>query len=208
MCDNSIYKGEYYGYRESILEKAKEQSKSHKEGKSKNIHDIISLLKSKKIEGVNPENIFSISEHIIDSKLISLEDDFKKEYDDYFGESNEDNSNKYHYVWIAMSEEDFVIVVGKTSFSKKARSQYGDLFNSYNFLNSVTQHTIFEEISTEDEKRFLKSLHHKINNYIKRAIIIPISSNGIDFVNNIEKDIGRYLIDKEIPILNVESHEK
>ena len=107
------------------------------------------------------------------------------------------------YVWIGLTEEDFVVVVGK---SIKRANNLGDLFSSYRIWSGVTPRLITELITNEEEKRILAKIEKHVNGYIKKAIIIPNNKCIAKTINEQETIIGNILLSNNIPILNKYSH--
>ncbi|MFR1820603.1 MAG: hypothetical protein ACLSXK_04770 [Lactococcus petauri] len=115
-------------------------------------------------------------------------------------------SSLFFYVWIGLTDEDNVVVVGRSSFSQKARTSFGDLFKNYSIVGqSVTQEIILT-ILEPNKIEYLKSLEKRLNNFITKAIVIPIDVVTIDEASKKETEIGDYLLSCEVPILNLESH--
>ncbi|MDO4667016.1 MAG: hypothetical protein Q4A90_04175 [Streptococcus sp.] len=111
---------------------------------------------------------------------------------------------KEAYVWIGFDSDGFVLVVAKAQVNID-ENQYGDLFDFYKPYLSPTPRFILEldGFLTNQEYRMQKNLYKKMNDYMIKAIVIPI-----DRVNAhaLERKIGDKLLEKNIPILNKYSH--
>lgn len=109
--------------------------------------------------------------------------------------------NDFEYIWIGLSREDFVIVVGK-SHTNFANTDFGDLFKEYKL--PTTARFILDLEKGNDEVIKTWSL---INGYIKKAIIIKFTkSSKFPTAHDLEKGIGNLLLDENVPILNKYSH--
>lgn len=182
--------------------------------------------KERVIESLNQNNTFiskkdkktacQLVELLTDCDLISEtekifviklnEFDFKAFKKSFEGLSKQ--SDSYFYIWIGLTEEDNVVVVGRTSFSKEARTAFGDLFHRYSiFGQSITQEIILNIIEPS-KIDYLEDLNNRLNDFIVKAIIIPIDVLSNKEASIKETEIGDFLIKSKIPILNIESHKK
>lgn len=151
--------------------------------------------------------------------------DFRKVYDEKFNStSTSSNKGKFYYVWIALNSEGMVVVVGKTSFSKKQRNYFGDLFKDYPLFPAITQeilfHIVTDRIINSDKNNpaldslnpniieQIKLINAKVNQEITSAIIVPIDKKPETNVSNLEKTIGDILLNNQILILNGDSHKR
>lgn len=167
---------------------------------------------------VSPKNIFDIT--------LESNEDFKLKYKKYFERLLENDLTSYYYIWIGLSEGN-VVVVGRTSFSKNARSNFGDLFNKYNIFGGITQEILMKVIIYENEDinlndvasvnkldkiKQLEQLNEELNNFFTHAIIIPVdvgavnNKEAIHICSNVEKELGECLIKEKIKILNKDGH--
>ncbi len=151
--------------------------------------------------------------NIFITRLDSIEG-FKIKYKRYFGKLSGNDLSTYYYVWVGLSKGN-VVVVGRTSFSKKARSNFGDLFNRYNIFGGVTQEIIMKIIISEKEYldfKKIEQLNKDLNNFFTHAIIIPVDVGSVDgkdaikICSDVEKKIGEYLLQNNVKILNKEGH--
>lgn len=118
-----------------------------------------------------------------------------------------DVNGNSQYVWVGFTNDDFIVVVGKTKINFQKKS-FGDLFFKYKEWGpSVTPRLIFEVIASEDQKEKMNEIIKNVNGYIKKAIIIPFSNDFGISISELEKNIGNLLlIENDIPILNKYSH--
>lgn len=176
-----------------------------------------SIIQKKKFEdNLNNLTDMELVKLLGDSKLINhierifiqnLEELKPNEFKKHFEGLSED-SDIYFYVWVGLTKEDTVVVIGRSSFSKKARTFFGDLFRNYSIWGqSVTQEIILNIIEP-NQKKYLEDLNTRLNNFITKAIIVPLDVSSVDRASKSETEIGNYLISSEVPILNVESHKK
>lgn len=181
--------------REEIISGAIKQYNSKEVNKTAD--QLVELLTNKNSPTSEQEKVFI-------SKLNDVNfEEFKQNFE---GLSKE--SALYFYVWIGLTEKNDVVVVGRTSFSKQARSSVGDLFNSYSvFGHSKTQEIILNIIA-EDEIDYLKDLNNRLNQFIEKAIIVAIDVSNAKDASSKETEIGNYLLESGIPILNSGSHKK
>jgi len=170
-------------------------------------------------------NEFVSSKNIFDITLESNED-FKLKYKKYFESLLNNDLKSYYYVWIGLSKGN-VVVVGRASFSKNARSNFGDLFNKYNIFGGITQEILMKVIIYENENinlkdvesvnkldkiKQLEQLNKELNNFFTHAIIIPVDvgavndQEAIHICSNVEKELGECLIKEKIKILNKDGH--
>lgn len=142
-------------------------------------------------------------------------EDFKSKYKEYFSKLSSNNLSTYYYVWVGLSKGN-VVVVGRTSFSKKARSNFGDLFNRYNIFGGITQEIIMKIIISEKTELDLKKveqLNKELNAFFTHAIILPVDvgsvshKEAIDNCSDVEKQIGEYLTKNNVEILNKDGHK-
>lgn len=181
---------------------------------------IYKIVKEQLNKFFTPKNIFVIT---LDSN-----EDFKWKYKKYFESLVINDLESYHYVWVGLSKGN-VVVVGKTSFSKKARSNFGDLFNKYNIFGGITQEILMKVIICENEDidlddvesvknlekiKQLEQLNKELNKFFTHAIIIPVDvgsvskKEAIGICSEVEKGIGEYLIKKKVKILNKDGHKR
>ncbi|MBP1042407.1 hypothetical protein I6N95_15415 [Vagococcus sp. BWB3-3] len=142
-------------------------------------------------------------------------EDFKSRYKKYFSKLSSNNLLSYYYVWIGLSKGN-VVVVGRTSFSKKARSNFGDLFNRYNIFGGITQEIIMKIIISEKTELDLKKveqLNKELNAFFTHAIILPVDVGSVSpeeatrTCSDVEKQIGEYLTKNNVEILNKDGHK-
>lgn len=145
--------------------------------------------------------VFSIS-----LKTYSHTSEFeKKSVKSFYGLVDENGNSQY--VWVGFTNDDFIVVVGKTKINFQKKS-FGDLFFKYKeWGSSVTPRLIFEVIASKDQKEKMNEIIENVNGYIKKAIIIPFSNDFGISISELEKNIGNLLlIENDIPILNKCSH--
>ncbi|UNM90337.1 hypothetical protein [Vagococcus sp. CY52-2] len=162
----------------------------------------------------NHPNKFVTSKSIFVITLGSNKD-FKLKYKQYFKSLSKNDLESYYYVWIGLSEGN-VVVVGRTSFSKNARSSFGDLFNEYNIFGGITQEIIMRIIISEKkgiDVNKINQLNNDLNDFFTHAIIVPVdvgqcNKKEADLIcSTVEQQLGDGLIKNEIEILNTYSHK-
>lgn len=107
------------------------------------------------------------------------------------------------YVYVVHRNDGMVVVVGKSSFVKNGDKieEGGDLFRELNTSRLVgTEKIILRTLYGNDIDSILA-------NYYKTAWVIPISPELSEDAAHFEKDLGNYLLEKGIPILNCYSHK-
>ncbi|MBM7689087.1 hypothetical protein BCR24_09350 [Enterococcus ureilyticus] len=111
---------------------------------------------------------------------------------------------KYHYLWVSFRDNGMIVTIGRTSFSKK--SGYGDLFDPFDIFGTGTQKLIVTFlIDSEEAKKEMERINAKMNSFTTYALIIPVNSDESKIVNNLERQLGEYLI-KRYPVFNYYSH--
>ena len=157
---------------------------------------VIEIIKNASFSVVDNERIF---EHCMSDTLDKL--GFKNRFS---GLSRNCEKNCYYYVWIGLTKDNCPVVVGRSSFPQEATSEFGDLFLSYSVFGSVSQEIIINLIAPEEIDK-LRELDKRINEFINKAIVIPVDVNTIEDANEIETQIGELLKNK-VPLLDKISH--
>lgn len=107
------------------------------------------------------------------------------------------------YIYIVHRNDGMVVVVGKSSFIKNGDKieECGDLFSELNTRGLVgTENIILRTLYGNEIDSILA-------NYYKTAWVIPISPELSENAIHFEKDLGDFLLEKGIPILNCYSHK-
>lgn len=98
------------------------------------------------------------------------------------------------YVWVAFSENDNIIQVGKTSIGSD------DIFDKIKLKVSVE--ILLRIYGSESFNNELSKILDRVNELYKKAIIIPIKK---EYAKTFEKQIGDYLL-LDNPIILTHSH--
>lgn len=174
--------------------------KDNKDGNNLFIDDLIDLIEKENIENV--KQVFKQEIKVFDrSKFLNN-----------FSECNKDKLRNY-YVWIALTSYDLdeldnlVVVVGKAEFSKKPRTNFGDLFKDYRFWGNVTQELILNLVCSNEEMDNLIRIEGELNSFISRAIVLSLDVTSKSEASKVETEVGRFLIKKGVQIINEASHE-
>ncbi len=136
--------------------------------------------------------------------------DLSKKPDKAFKKSFEGLSMKskdYHYAWIGLTKDNVAVVVGRSSYSKKARIAFGDLFKEYSVFGSVSQNIILKLALSQGKFKVLEDANDKLNSFITSAYIIPLDVDEIKESSELEREIGDALLKENKTILNMFSHE-
>jgi hypothetical protein len=107
------------------------------------------------------------------------------------------------YIYIVHRNDGMVVVVGKSSFTKNGDKieKCGDLFSELNTSGLIgTENIILRTLYGNEIDSILA-------NYYKTAWVIPISPELSEGAAYFEKNLGNYLLEKGIPILNCYSHK-
>ncbi|WP_086314417.1 hypothetical protein A5821_001984 [Enterococcus sp. 7F3_DIV0205] len=152
-------------------------------------------------EWITREKLYQLK--IADNLPILVSDVNKEEVKKEIMEWSGDRE-KYHYLWVSFRDNGMIVTIGRTSFSKK--SGYGDLFDKFDVFGTGTQKLILKFlIDSEDSSKEMERLNAKMNTFTTYALIIPVKSDDSKMVNNLEKQLGEYLI-KRYPVFNYYSH--
>ncbi|WP_414839734.1 hypothetical protein [Carnobacterium sp. TMP28] len=166
------------------------------------------IKKIKEIESIVKQQVYVDADRVFSISMISYNDtsEFECKCDKSF-EGLLTTVGVCQYVWVGLTEDDFVIVIGKTN-ANLYKQMYGDLFYKYKeWGTSLTPRFITEIVANEEQKIVWNALVDQVNSYIKKAIIIPFNKNLEESASILEKKIGNLLlIDNDIPILNKRSH--
>lgn len=124
------------------------------------------------------ENIFSIELNLFDKEQVKEQECFVKEHLEELSENEANLPNSY--IWVELSSEYKVVVVGKSDGSD-------DLFRKYaNPAGKTVEALITHFCSLEDQDTILRCFD-RINQEIIGAVIVPIR------IDQKFKDLGLYL---------------
>lgn len=119
---------------------------------------------------------------------------------------NFEENDKLFYIWVGLSKDGMVVVVGKTSFQIEDKL-HGDLFFDFNIWGSGTQRILLKQFAKNKKyESLLVELEDELNRYITDAIVIPVNVDNQAEVAIIERKIGEQLIDAKYPLVNYYSH--
>lgn len=169
--------------------------------KEEKISNILNLINSKFRD--NFQDMFVLGSHIVENTGLNGID----------SESFEQRMVKKDlksggYVYILLTSEDDIIVVGKSQFTFVNKPKWGDLFYAYEVAPINTSRLIINEliktkVLADDTNNILEKIQEEINNYTQKAIIMICKKSD---ANQLETDVGNYLLEKGYEILKENSH--
>lgn len=132
-----------------------------------------------------------------------------------------------HYLWMTFREDGMLVTVGKTNMSNGDLLKYGSVFD----LKTGDSRIILEQLLTSFERDILNEISKKMYNYNQFALVLAVKTDGItdgknydvfcskentnkidytgntdSFVKRLESNLGEFLLENEINILNRNSH--
>lgn len=112
--------------------------------------------------------------------------------------------DKYSYLWVSFRDNGMIVTIGRTSFSEK--NGYGDLFDKFDVFGTGAQKLILNFLmESKNKTKELEQLNIEMNSFTTYALIIPVQIEETKIVNNLESQLGEYLI-KRYPVFNYYSH--
>lgn len=197
-----------------------------KSGKVTNIENIIKALQNKDIDNhIKKDNIFYVEIKNINSN------NFRSYFHNLYTTDLKGKAGQY--VWISVTSDGQPFVVGRTSFKKDTKKDYGDLnkkisllerrpmeilINLLNIPGEIENRYFIEDKKTNDKKELsivdiIEGINDKLESFITHAIIIPLDVSSYNYeaskgiVSKIEKEVGNYLTSIEsVFLIDKRSH--
>lgn len=151
------------------------------------------------------DKIFSIELNLSDIDQVKKQESFVQDkFKEFF---KYDNGLLNGFIWVEISSEGEVVVVGKSSSTEKS-----DLFLKYSILTGGTVRELITRFCSQEDQEIIQRCDNQINQKVMGAVIIPVKSNQKTddkerrkYLNEVETQIGKQIV-KEYGAFNSLSH--
>lgn len=112
-----------------------------------------------------------------------------------------ENIKTHSYLWVSQRKDGMVVTVGKSSFNEKNDKLNDDLFLRLSVSTGTANIILRSKFNDQ-----IDSFNDYLVDYLSCGWIIPVPVDSEKEIGLLESELGDYLIQKEIPILNFYSH--